>query len=690
MTTSYDTRFDQTPAPVRASFSTVPSSQPRNNSVYDTQQVSKRTYVDAKHPGASISRTEYAIRPRRESTTSETRRPLSSMAKNVSPTRERPEPQDSGRDMVIYKQPREDSAPRLLQPVPSQSRGSAHHQRHNSATRAETGRYFGAAAPRVERSYHSRGPYVEKVAESRPVSNATRYIDEPAIEYTGPREQFDRDFPTRARRESLSRRERPSSAMDTKFEQLPFRRDNGPPPSASRQLQRIERDDRRSGFESDPDRSREPARSQRHNRGPVVHQREDGYSSNREDYDLRRPTRPRSYDDDVAVAGSKSRYREDGDRERDRHRRDYEREEDRPNDRDKDRERDREKEKYDRRSDRPRDREHERERERHRPRDYEVVEEDEQQPRRSRRRNTYDDREPSPDHSKLKAIAATAAGGLAAAGIVSKRSGKDDDASDSDGKRERRRRHRKTRERREGETRDDEDVEAQAKRRERRSHRENKDDSSGSDTPDEDARRRRPASRTRQRRDTQDGNESDREKAQAALTAPPPDRRPSREPDSSLTRDEPPRDQIPDRSKQESPTTVEGRTLSPGEGEDGRPRKVSIVEPVKLPNENKPKGILKPPREVPFPEDPNPTREGVAPLKQAGKDGIPTGARWTKISRILVNPEALQKAQERFEEREDYVIVLRVLNRDEIEKLAENTKEIRGNSLLPYKQDHSY
>lgn len=131
--------------------------------------------------------------------------------------------------------------------------------------------------------------------------------------------------------------------------------------------------------------------------------------------------------------------------------------------------------------------------------------------------------------------------------------------------------------------------------------------------------------------------------------------------------------------------------MSPGEGEDGRPRKVSIVEPLKDKKEDaKPKGILKPPREVPFPEDPNPTREGVAPLKQAGKEGIPPGARWTKISRILVNPEALEKSHERYEEREDYVIVLRVLNRDEIEKLAEKTKEIRGNSILPYNQEHSH
>jgi hypothetical protein len=105
---------------------------------------------------------------------------------------------------------------------------------------------------------------------------------------------------------------------------------------------------------------------------------------------------------------------------------------------------------------------------------------------------------------------------------------------------------------------------------------------------------------------------------------------------------------------------------------------VQLVEPAEKREEFKPKGILKKPREVPFPEDPNPTREGVAPLKDAQKDGIPPNARWTKISRALVNPEALEKAHLRYEERDDYVIILRVVSREEIMKLAEKTKEIRG------------
>jgi hypothetical protein len=92
------------------------------------------------------------------------------------------------------------------------------------------------------------------------------------------------------------------------------------------------------------------------------------------------------------------------------------------------------------------------------------------------------------------------------------------------------------------------------------------------------------------------------------------------------------------------------------------------------------KGILRQPRDK-FPEDPEPVREGVAPLKEAlkdGKKGIPPGARWTKVDRKLVNPAALDEAQERYEERIDHVIVLRVLTREEIEKLAARTQEIRG------------
>jgi zinc finger CCCH domain-containing protein 13 len=122
-----------------------------------------------------------------------------------------------------------------------------------------------------------------------------------------------------------------------------------------------------------------------------------------------------------------------------------------------------------------------------------------------------------------------------------------------------------------------------------------------------------------------------------------------------------------------------GRRDTSDEEEERRPtlRVVSPPREVKKSEENKPRGILRPPREK-FPEDPVPIREGVAPLKDAKKDGVPPDARWTKISRRMVNPEALVAMKERHEAREDFVIVLRVLTKEEIQALAVLTQQIRG------------
>ncbi|KAJ5463025.1 hypothetical protein N7475_007969 [Penicillium sp. IBT 31633x] len=125
--------------------------------------------------------------------------------------------------------------------------------------------------------------------------------------------------------------------------------------------------------------------------------------------------------------------------------------------------------------------------------------------------------------------------------------------------------------------------------------------------------------------------------------------------------------------------TTESRRSPPVDmAKDDSRRPVAVDPPTSPPKEleTPPKGILKAPREA-FPEEPNPVREGVAPLKDAHKQGIPPGARWTKIDRRLVNPEALEAGNERFEERSDYVIVLRVLSKEEIQKYAVKTQEIR-------------
>lgn len=86
------------------------------------------------------------------------------------------------------------------------------------------------------------------------------------------------------------------------------------------------------------------------------------------------------------------------------------------------------------------------------------------------------------------------------------------------------------------------------------------------------------------------------------------------------------------------------------------------------------KGILKPARGK-FPEEQNPVREGVAAPSQ---QDIPPEARWIKIDRRLVNPAALEAGRERFEERSEYIIVLRVLTKEEVQEYAIKTQGTRG------------
>ena len=108
-------------------------------------------------------------------------------------------------------------------------------------------------------------------------------------------------------------------------------------------------------------------------------------------------------------------------------------------------------------------------------------------------------------------------------------------------------------------------------------------------------------------------------------------------------------------------------------------RTVRVVSPPRDKSREKPlKSILKQPK-VSFPEEVNPVREGVAPHKDDKKaKDVPAGAKWTKISRKVVNPEALEIGKERFEVRDDFVVVLRVLGKDEIQAYAAATQVLRG------------
>ncbi|TPX10694.1 uncharacterized protein E0L32_008428 [Thyridium curvatum] len=120
---------------------------------------------------------------------------------------------------------------------------------------------------------------------------------------------------------------------------------------------------------------------------------------------------------------------------------------------------------------------------------------------------------------------------------------------------------------------------------------------------------------------------------------------------------------------------VRGRELALATPEE---KQVRVVSPPRDSDERKPlKGILKAPSSK-FPEEANPIREGVAPHKDdKTKADVPPGARWTKISRKLVNPEALTIGKERFEVRDDFVIVLRVLSKEEIQGYTTATAQIR-------------
>lgn len=91
------------------------------------------------------------------------------------------------------------------------------------------------------------------------------------------------------------------------------------------------------------------------------------------------------------------------------------------------------------------------------------------------------------------------------------------------------------------------------------------------------------------------------------------------------------------------------------------------------------KPVLRRPTEH-FPEDPDFVRPGVASVDQArAGTAIPEGARWTEISRRLVSLEALELGRERFEEKQDYFVVLRVLTKEEIQQYAIFTQQLRVN-----------
>ncbi|KAK6367970.1 hypothetical protein LTS17_010123 [Exophiala oligosperma] len=684
---SFDTRFSSQPRTALDPY------QSTRHGSYSTQGVTSRTFLDDAHPGRGpVVRTEYAVRPRNNSSVgSESRRPLSAyVARPASPPRVRP----------VISVARDDPRSPVLPPareerflVPASSHAGRHHHRHSSATRAEQDR-LGYVRANRQPEYHRRGGYNAYPSYTRDAplqENGFSYttpkeqflqessrplqrrepLQEDGYSYTTPKEQFLQESSRPAqRRESFGRRERPISTIGVPEYRQSVRRDLGPPPSSSRALDRIDRTDgvRHSSSrvnESD-DRTGDIPRRHSSMRTPVLHHyRDDNYVAGREERDPRLPPKPR-YD----------RYEEDDRSHKHKHR--EERERDAPRDTDPRREREKDR-------DRDRDRDRERERDRDRDMDRERIREGDRAVRGPDDRRQERSRDPSPEQQssvrKHLPTVAAAAVGAGVAGVAAKKSRSPNEGSDSDEHKDRK--HRRRRQHRNGDDASPDEVADRAERdpklvdgdRRERRREEVRTEEPVAEARDERHERRRHHRHRHRDKPGQD-NESDTTEDSAGPESRPQPRS-DKDRNGELREPSRRRERASSRDADRDGQALQPRTMSPGEEDDGRPRRVQLVEPVEKKEEFKPKGILKPPREVPFPEDPNPEREGVAPLKDAKKDGIPANARWTKISRALVNPEALEKEHERFEERDDYVIVLRVVTREEIMKFAERTKEIR-------------
>ncbi|KAL1878879.1 palmitoyltransferase pfa5 [Paecilomyces lecythidis] len=554
----------------------------------EAQPISTKAFRDQGH--STKLRTEYAIRPRPRSNTASgadsTRHPLS-LTIPSSPSR--PPPLIT----TIHDRPpsplhprsahsREDSERYLM---PASSTHSPRHRRIYSHDYASDNGRLDPERVRMDRGYRV---YRSSGRHGHPLTGDLRrddVDDYDAYSYTNAKEQFEKDFASRPTPEKESyRRERPVS-MTGLESYLPYLsrkepREFGPPPS-QRGFDKLDKDEkhRRVGrTRAGSDVSRESAGYLQvpRQRAPVaVHQeRDDGYSSYREDHGDRRHSRRRH------------RRHEDDIRSRDRR----------------------------------------------------------------------DDRD-----SRSDKLLPAMAGGLATAGLAS---GYSKDLLDYDGGSKHRHRSRDP-SRSYSTTRTDDGHKEHRRRRARSSLRRPGSDSDESSS--DEALHQYTRARSQHRRIGELKN-SDYAREQRSLDS---------ETDSSDNQ-RMRRARRRNRDSRHSDESITRETSQESQDRQKKPVAVDTAAP-KEP-EAPPKGILKRPRER-FPEEPTTVREGVAPLKDAQKNGIPPGARWTKIDRRLVNPAALEAGHERFEERAEYVIVLRVLTKEEIQAYAVKTQEIRGESI---------
>jgi hypothetical protein len=649
--TAFDTRYAQQPRSSIDSIDALPLPRTGIERRFDAQPISRRNYA-ASGQHAAQSKTEYAVRPRREFDAGDdgSKTQLRILPTPTSPIRSRPLvdnfPREMPRSPLTKQYYPSDEADRYILPAVS---GPRQHRSQGSTNPTDSTHLVPAGRDRRE-----HGGYRVAGARVYPTNRAlVRYDEEDDYSYTTPREQFERDYPPpqpRSRRSSYTRNSRPISTSEfDDWKATPLsKRDPGPPPTV-RQFDKIgEGGSRRSlgnsSNYSDTEGDLNKPKRRHSSRVPVsLHQdRLDRFSSSRVGGPAREwpHVQSKTHDDEPSYSSDRENYRPSSH---------YERHPQRP----------------------------------------------------TARGESHD--YPGSVHG----VAVGGLGGLAAAGLssaIAKKARDKDDDSDRDGPgkikdkytqdrdykfgdapRDRERIVEKTRDRA-AELRDE--VAPRDQRRENGRTERSDSDSIEDGQTDSHRRRRRHRSHRRdsapQELDSDsatddrkavelpvgvDGDRAETEAAPEGTGLARRDRRHSHAHQRVLADDE---------RYAGTPADDQEDDVDDDEDED-RAARLELVEPPKEKEMGpRPKGILKPARQIPFPEDPNPTREGVAPLKDAGKKGVPPGARWTKINRMLVNPAALEADQERYEERDDYVIVLRVLSREDIQKLADKTKEIRG------------
>ena len=69
--------------------------------------------------------------------------------------------------------------------------------------------------------------------------------------------------------------------------------------------------------------------------------------------------------------------------------------------------------------------------------------------------------------------------------------------------------------------------------------------------------------------------------------------------------------------------------------------------------------------------------------KKGSNHSIPKGARWTKISREVADPEALEVSGKHYEEVADEIVVLGALTKSEITAYVNKTSELRNDRAFP-------